>query len=120
MKREEMEEVIEKYTDEDFAIKGFEVDETTVSIRFVDTKKAEDFVCTVNDIICEMPNNFIKWTRIVRPCINDTSFTFRTVSSLSVYLWWKAKLKILQGVGGFPSAIYQIAIATAIHCVSHI
>ena len=50
-----MKEIIKKYTDEDFTIKGFEVDEktgeTTVIIKFVDTKKAEDFVHTVSDII---------------------------------------------------------------------
>ena len=50
-----MKEIIKKYTDEDFTIKGFEDDEktgeTTVIIKFVDTKKAEDFVHTVSDII---------------------------------------------------------------------
>ena len=85
MTKEDVKAVLEKYTDEEFTIEKFEVDEetgeTTVIIRFVDTKKAEDFVRTVNDNIREGSDNFIKKVNIVESG-NEEDFSFKVIPSL--------------------------------------
>ena len=84
MTKEKAKEVIEKYTDEEFTIEKFEVDEKTgetkIIIKFVDTKKAEEFVRTVNNIVRESSDNFIKNVNVINADFLD--FSFKVIPSL--------------------------------------
>ena len=62
-KKEEAEKIIKKYTDEEFTIEDFEIDEKTgetrIIILFSDTTKTEEFVRKINEIE-SASSNFIR------------------------------------------------------------
>ena len=88
LKEEEVERIIREYTDSEFSIEKFEVDnemgEVRVIIKFVDVSKAVEFVRTVNEIE-RLENNFIRNVNVVSennsfsPIITPTFFNLSLI-----------------------------------------
>ena len=79
LKEEEVREILEVYTQEEFIIERFDVDEGTgevrVIIKFVDVSKASEFVRNINEKEgSSSSDNLIKGASVVSE--NNSSFSF--------------------------------------------
>ena len=87
MTKEQVKEVLKQYTDEEFEIEEFEVDEatgeTTVIIRFTEAEKAGKFARKTKEAVSVSSEAFIKHTKTVK---NDESQSLSPVfCSLSYF-----------------------------------
>ena len=77
MKEEEIKEIIRSYTQEEFTIEKFSVDEetgeTTVIVKFVDREKAASFVEKVSK---SSDRNIVKNIRFASESVKSFSATF--------------------------------------------